>query len=156
MGILFRKSSSQKIQSWVRCTRESSADSDLSNILISTFSIFWLLKIEKVEILVSPLFQFSPVDCRDDSLYRNPWLLEVITDHALWIKIQVAMKGRASLTCSGTERFYWNQTIGRDDQCWESAIEAQSRRCGNCRCFKWGCHKSYLSGDWLPIGDITY
>ena len=39
------------------------------------------------------------------------------------------------------------KTRGRDDQCWESASDAQSRRCGDCRRCKWGFHESHLSGD---------
>merc|ERR1719339_779228 len=37
------------------------------------------------------------------------------------------------------------KTRGRDDQCWESASDAQSRRCGGCRRCKWGFHESHLS-----------
>ena len=138
MGIVSRKSSSRRIQSWAGCIKESWADNEaLSHLSISTFSIF------------SPgLQRWKPWLTRDSNvIWEDQLRLEVFL---------VASKGERfsdpQWDCNEIPWLNWSranqqsQDTTSDDQCGESEGHSRSRGGGSCRCCQWGGHQGYMSG----------
>ena len=139
MGIVSRKSSSRRIQSWAGCIKESWADNEtLSHLSISTFSIF------------SPgLQRWKPWLTRDSIVIweEDQLRLEVFL---------VASKGERfpdpQWDCNEIPWLNWSranqqsQDTTSDDQCGESEGHSRSRGGGSCWCCQWGGHQGYMSG----------